>query len=155
MDSISARAVGFSGKASMPLHTQNVDLSASLKFHNLGDEEICAHLQNVDMFQVKNGGSNFLKAWREKREMSQQELADAVGTTASVISYLELGERGLSAKWLRRLAPPLGITPGILLDNDPADLSDDMIDMWVNASARQRKQITEIAKTIISNGTDG
>ena len=67
---------------------------------------------------------NNLKAWREFRELSQAALAEAIGTNANMIGYLESGERGLSAKWLRRLAPPLRTTRNaarprsILLDRD-------------------------------------
>ena len=105
------------------------------------------------MDQRKNGGPNHLEAWRKRRKMSQQQLADAIKTTTSVISYLEQGERGLSAKWLRRLAPPLGITPGLLLDHDPEQVSDDMIEIWAAASERQKRQIVDIAKTIVGTGT--
>ena len=107
------------------------------------------------MSEDMNGGPNFLRAWREHREMSQEALATALDTTASVISYLEQGKRGLSAKWLRKLAVPLRTTPGLLLDHDPADLSEDMIDMWARADARQRQQVVSIVKTIIGTGTDG
>jgi transcriptional regulator with XRE-family HTH domain len=107
------------------------------------------------MKQDKNGGPNFLQAWRERAKLSQEVLAEKIGTSPSVISYLEQGERGLSAKWLRRLAPVLGITPGLLLDHHPDDLSNDMIDMWVGADKKQRQQLTEIARTIIKDGTLG
>ncbi len=101
----------------------------------------------------KNGGPNHLQAWREHKRMSQEELAAAVDTTGSVISLLESGERGLSAKWLRRLAPALGTTPGMLLDHDPRELDSDVIDMWSHAPLNKRRQIVEIARTIIRDGT--
>ena len=102
----------------------------------------------------KNGGPNNLKAWREYREMTQEDLAGAVGTTQHQIAYLESGERGLSAKWLRRLAPALDTTPGILLDHDPNDLDSDMVEIWATASNRQKKQFAEIARAILKTGTD-
>ena len=101
-----------------------------------------------------NGGPNHLKAWREYRHMSQQELADAISTSHQVIGYLERGRTQLSAKWLRRLAPALKTTPGMLLDHDPAELDRDMIDLWVNASTRERRQIASIATTITRTGTE-
>lgn len=102
----------------------------------------------------KNGGPNYLQAWREFKRMSQEELAEKAGTTGSVISLLESGERGLSAKWLRRLAPALGTTPGMLLDHDPRELDSDVIDMWSHAPPHQRRQIAEITRTILRSGTD-
>lgn len=102
----------------------------------------------------KNGGPNHLQAWRAFRGKSQQQLADAVGTTQHQIAYLESGERGLSAKWLRKLAAALDTTSGMLLDHDPNDLDSDMIEIWATASNRQKKQLSEIAKTILKTGTD-
>lgn len=99
-----------------------------------------------------NGGPNHLRAWREFREMSQQELADKVGTSHQVIGYLERGRTQLSAKWLRQLAPALDTTPGMLLDHDPAELQTDVIDMWTHATNREKRQIADIARTL--TGTD-
>lgn len=99
-----------------------------------------------------NGGPNHLRAWREYRGLSQQELAEKAGTSHQVIGYLERGRTQLSAKWLRLLAPILDTTPGMLLEHDPEDLSADVIDIWSRASLRQKRQIAEIAKTL--TGTD-
>ena len=101
----------------------------------------------------KNGGPNFLRAWRTFRGMTQDQLAEAVGTNANMIQYLETGERGLSAKWLRRLAPALATTPGLLLDHDPHELDSDVVDIWARAGARERRQLSEIAKTLVKTGT--
>lgn len=62
---------------------------------------------------------NFLKAWRERRGLTQAELADAAGTTGAVISLLEQGVRGLSEKWRLRLAPLLDLPPDDLMTSDP------------------------------------
>lgn len=103
----------------------------------------------------KNGGPNHLRAWREFRKMTQAELAEAVGTTQHQIAYLESGERALSAKWLRKLAEPLRVTPGFLLDHDPFSLDNDIIEIWLNADPRQRRQISAIADAILRDGTTG
>lgn len=97
----------------------------------------------------KNGGPNHLKAWRDFRGMTQQELADAVKSSAHMIGYLETGERGLSAKWLRKLAGPLRTTPGHLLEHDPNELPTDIVDIWINASADQRKQLVKVATALV------
>jgi len=70
---------------------------------------------------VRSYERNYLRAWREYRGLTQAKLADAVGTTGAVISLLESGERGLSDKWLRKLAPVLETTMGYLLEVDPKD----------------------------------
>lgn len=102
----------------------------------------------------KNGGPNYLREWRLFRKLTQEQLAERVGTNANMIGYLESGERGLSAKWLRRLAPALDTTPGMLLDHDPSQLDSDIIDIWAHAGERERRQISDIAKTLLRTGTD-
>lgn len=101
------------------------------------------------MDQDKNGGPNFLREWRQFRNLTQPALAERVRTTASVIHYLETGERGLSSKWLRRLAPELETTPGMLLDYDPNVLDTDLVEMWASAPLAKKRQIVEIMRTIL------
>lgn len=105
-------------------------------------------MQNADM------AKNHLKAWRKFRHFTQEELAEKVGTTKAVISNLEVGERGLSDKWLRRLAPVLGTTPGFLLDHDPEDLDTAFLEAAMAVPPERRQQALEILKTF-KTGTDG
>lgn len=114
-----------------------------------------AALQNARMDERKNGGPNHLQAWREYRRMSQEELGEKVGTTGSVISLLESGERGLSAKWLRKLAPALNTSPGHLLDHDPNMVDTDLLELWAYAPSTQKRQLVDIAKTLVKTGTKG
>ena len=122
----------------------------ALKYHNLGDASFFPAWHSITMEnEEKNGGPSHLRAWRVYRQLSQAELAKRVETTQHNIAYLETGERGLSAKWLRKLATALDTTPGMLLDHDPHTLDNDIIEIWATASNRQRLQITEIAKTLL------
>lgn len=75
---------------------------------------------------------NNLRAWREFRKLTQDELAALAKTNGSVISLLESGGRGLSLKWLLKLAPHLGTTPGMILDHDPNDLDTSILEIWAN-----------------------
>lgn len=104
-----------------------------------------------------NGGPNHLRAWREYRGMTQVELAEACDppTTHQVIGYLERGRTQLSAKWLRLLADALKTTPGMLLDHDPDELNTDVIDIWTHASAVEKRQIAEIARTLTRRDRTG
>jgi transcriptional regulator with XRE-family HTH domain len=99
----------------------------------------------------KNGGPNHVKAWRSFRGMTLAQLAEHVGTNANMIGYLEAGDRGLSAKWLRKLAAALDTTPGLLLDHDPNTLNDDLIAYLVKASALQKRQLGQIAKALLKD----
>jgi transcriptional regulator with XRE-family HTH domain len=69
---------------------------------------------------------NHLRAWREFNGLTQEELAAKVGTAGNVIGLLESGERGLSQKWLEKLAPHLKTRAGFLLEFDPHDIDRDM-----------------------------
>jgi len=73
---------------------------------------------------------NHLRAWREFRGLTQAQLAAVVGTEGSVISLLESGNRGLSDKWLRRLAPALNTTPGLLLGHSPNEVDRVLQELW-------------------------
>lgn len=62
-----------------------------------------------------------LRALRRARELSQHDLAELAGVTASAISQAERAERGLSLATLVRLSGALGITIDELLrGEDPA-----------------------------------
>ena len=136
--------------------SQIVSISASPNCHSLCVADILSAAQSVIVeLQDKNGGPNHLRAWRVFRKLSQAELAERVGTNANMIGYLETGERGLSAKWLRKLAPALDTTPGLLLDHDPHELGSDILDIWGKAGERQKRQISEIARTLLRDGTNG
>lgn len=108
-------------------------------------------MQNADMDRP----NNHLRAWRKFRLLTQEELADAVGTTKAVISNLENGERGLSDKWLFRLAPALQTKPGTLLDHDPNDLPTDVLDTWAAIPEENRAQALRVLESFKRAGTDG
>src|SRR5271165_4135442 len=91
---------------------------------------------------------NFLRAWREYRGLNQAKLAEAVDTTGAVISLLEAGERGLSDRWLRRLAPVLGTTPGHLLDMDPHDVDNDFFEIFNSMSKEMQEQAKSVLKAL-------
>lgn len=90
---------------------------------------------------------NYLRAWREYRHLTQAKLAEAVGTTGAVISLLESGDRGLSDKWLRKLAPVLGTRPGHLLEVDPNEASGDILEIWADIPEDKREQARDVLMT--------
>lgn len=137
----------------MPLISHTVIDCATPDYHRLCGARLLTKCDTARMSD-KNAGPNYLRAWREFRKLSQAELAESVGTNQNMIAYLESGERGLSAKWLRKLAPALKTTPGHLLDHDPREMDADIIDIWMHADARQRRQLSDVAKAIVRTGTD-
>ena len=79
--------------------------------------------------------------------MSQEQLAEKVGTAGNVIGLLESGDRGLSHKWLLKLAPVLGTTPGFLLDHDPNNLDTSFLDAALSVPPENRAQALAILET--------
>lgn len=104
------------------------------------------------IYDMDEAAPNHLRAWRKFNHMTQQELADAVGTAKSVISDLERGVVQLSDKWLRRLAPVLKTQPGHLLDYDPSELDSDIIDIWSHIDAKDKPRAAAILRAL--TGTD-
>lgn len=98
--------------------------------------------------QTTKESVNHLRAWREKVGLSQDELAKLVDTKGNVIGLLESGERGLSDKWLRKLAPIFGITPGHLLDHHPDDLDSAYINEALKVPRERRELAVELLKTL-------
>lgn len=97
--------------------------------------------------------ANHLRAWREFRHLTQEELGEKVGTSGNVISLLESGDRGLSYKWLQRLAPALETTPGFLLDHDPNNLDTAFLDAALSVPKERREQVLQILQTF-KTGTE-
>lgn len=153
MPSSSANAREEVGISSIGFFSQTVEMDARDIFHSLGSAYFCAMQQTVEMTTDKNGGPNHLRAWRSSKGMTLEELGEKVGTSASVIGYLESGERALSAKWLRRLAPALGTTPGFLLDHSPEAIDAEIFDMWAHAPQPVRKQIAAVVRVMAKGGT--
>lgn len=88
------------------------------------------------------------------RGLSQEALAQKVGTAGNVISLLESGDRALSFKWLQKLAPALDTTPGFLLDFDPNDLDHAFLNAALKVPKDQREQALRILQTFKATGTD-
>lgn len=148
---------GVVGACVMPGHSHIANYLASGIIRNPHDDVACwiSHTASMADADDKNGGPNNLRAWRIYRRMKGADLARALDITPGMVSDLENSNRALSAKWLRRIAPVLGTTPGMLLDHDPHELPEDMVNMWGNADANQRRQLIDIAKAIVRTGTDG
>jgi len=91
--------------------------------------------------------AHHLAAWREFRGMTQEQLGEAAGTTGSTISMLERGERGLSVKWLLRLAPALKTTPGFIIDHDPREIPADVMALWEAIPHERRDQAMRVLET--------
>src|SRR5215510_13779994 len=90
---------------------------------------------------------HYLREWREFRKMTQEQLAGAIGTNASVISLLEDGKRRLSDKWLTRLAPALKTSRGSILDHDPETVATSILEVWNSIPESAKPQALDILQT--------
>ena len=120
--------------------------------------KVCTPHNDAARLGMQNVGMSFqnhLKAWRKFRHLTQEELADAVGTTKAVISNLETGARPLSAKWLDKFAPVLNTSPGYILDHDPNDLPTAVLDVWAEIPTEQREQALKVLQSFRRTGTAG
>ena len=103
---------------------------------------------------VHSGPMNRIKELREARGWTMQELADRVvpTTTAPTINKIEKEQRGLTEKWMRRLALALGCAPAELLVLDeaypryiqPADIQP-TIDVPETTAAKRLKEARKAA----------
>lgn len=85
-------------------------------------------MDDIDSWDADAG--RHLQAWREYRGMTQEELAEQVGTYSGQISLLENGKRQLTVRWLHKLADALQIAPGWLLDHHPREINPEIYDIW-------------------------
>jgi transcriptional regulator with XRE-family HTH domain len=115
---------------------------------NLPRDGHASILQYAKMQDDEGHRHNHLKAWREFRRLTQKELADQVETTGSVISLLESGDRKLSPKWLRRLAPALKTTPGMILEHNPNDIPADVLDAWAEIPEEKRSDAMAMLRAL-------
>jgi transcriptional regulator with XRE-family HTH domain len=98
--------------------------------------------------RTKTEAANHLRAWREKANLTQAQLAEMAGTKAGVISELESGRTQLGDKWLRRLAPLLGTRPGALLDHDPDSLPADILEIWATIPEEKQEDARRILRAL-------
>jgi transcriptional regulator with XRE-family HTH domain len=62
---------------------------------------------------------NRIREWRERRQMTIEELADAAGLSAGYLSRMENGKRNVSLKNLAKIARPLAVADSDLIDAAP------------------------------------
>jgi len=102
--------------------------------------------QGVNMPRPTRYRPTFIRQWRQHRGLTLQRLADRLGMTPSHFSVLERGGLGYTQSTLEAVASALQTDVASLLMRDPTDA---IWSIWDRAKPAQRKQITEMAKTIV------
>jgi transcriptional regulator with XRE-family HTH domain len=138
-------------------YLQIANVLASPIICNLRDDDTGADLQNAKMNFLDLPNENFVAAWRERKGWTQAKLAEEIGTTSSVVSLLESGDRQLSPKWLRRIAAAFGIPTGYLLEHHPDAIPADVLEVWAGVPAEKREDALAVLRAFVAprSGTDG
>lgn len=91
---------------------------------------------------------NNLKLFRERKGMSQQELAALVGTTKTSIYRIESGRQELSVKWQRKFAEKLNCTIEQLMNHsmqEPPAIHADYVSEPLRAPATFRIKVYDVS----------
>lgn len=129
-----------------------MDPVSSTLVHVFGNAPVHTTRYNARMDEKRP--PHYLREWRKHAGLTQEQLAEAVGTSKSQISELERYNLQLSPKWLIRLAPVLKTQPGFILDHNPDDLDNDIIDIWSRIPERDRRQAARVLRSFTRTGTD-
>lgn len=104
------------------------------------------------MANPKQYRRTFVREWRKHRGLTLEQLADRMDMVPSHMSMLERGLRGYTQETLEALADALQTDAASLLMRNP-DEGDSIWSVWEQAKPGQRRQIIEVAKTLIKTGT--
>lgn len=96
----------------------------------------------------------FIRQWREKEGLSLDALASRVPMDKGNLSKVERGLLPYNQEMLERIAEALNTDPPSLLMRDPSD-PEGMWSIWDQAKPGERRQIAEVAKTLIRTGSAG
>lgn len=96
---------------------------------------------------------NFIRAWRQAKHMSLEQLAARVPMDKGNLSKVERSLLPYNQEMLERLAEALGTEPASLLMRDPSSPTP-IWSIWDRASPGQRRQIEEVAATLLRTGTE-
>ena len=93
-----------------------------------------------------------IKTLREKRSITQKELADRVMISPSSITRLESGETMVSVQTLQLIARSLKVPAGVFLDEQREDIEFDdpeVMELLKKCTPSQREKLNQIFKMIL------
>lgn len=98
---------------------------------------------------------HFIREWRKHRGITQEQLAERIGTTKATISRIENGLQPYTQDFLDLCAEALMTEPGNLVVRNPRD-PEGIWSLWDKAKPGERRQLVEVGKVIVGGtGTDG
>lgn len=94
----------------------------------------------------------YLKEHRERRGLTQEQLAERLSTNKGQVSKLETGAQRMNDDWAGRISYALSVDPWQLLRHpdapDPADLLNGLLD-------QDRERVRQFADALKKTGTNG
>lgn len=97
----------------------------------------------------------YLKERRKIAKLTQEQLADAIGTTKGVISQLESGHMRYNEGWIESTSSTLNIEPYLLFvapdDNQNDALLMRIISSWKNLNDFQRATLASVVNGFIGD----
>jgi transcriptional regulator with XRE-family HTH domain len=95
----------------------------------------------------------YIRQWRDRLGITQEELADRAGLSYGYISLLETGKRGYTQDSLERIAHELRCTPGELLNVDPTrDAS--FMGLVETLKPHERRQAEDLVRLFVQRRND-
>ena len=101
---------------------------------------------------LKRRRKTYIKEWRSHRGLTQEQLAERVGMSSGNVSLIERSLQNYTQETLEAFADALQCEPADLLIRSPGD-PDGIWSVWDQAKPGERRQIVEIAKTLLKTGS--
>jgi transcriptional regulator with XRE-family HTH domain len=92
--------------------------------------------------------STFIREWRKSKNLTLETVAHRLGVSHATLSRIETGKQDYNQTLLELLAEEFGTDPVSLLIRNPTD-PDAIWSVWDQAKPSQRRQIIEIARTLL------
>lgn len=105
-----------------------------------------------DMTQKPRFVPTYIRAWRQSKSMSLEQLASRIPMDKGNLSKVERGILPYNQEMLERIADALGTEPASLLMRNPSD-PEGIWTIWDRAQPGTRRQIAEVAETLLRTGT--
>jgi transcriptional regulator with XRE-family HTH domain len=102
---------------------------------------------------IKKRTPNFIAAWRQFKDLSQEQVAERMGVSRTTFGRIENGQTPYNQGTLEGCAEALGVSPSDLLERNP--LTEASVDklrrLLAQATPEQEKTILRVVKSLIEN----
>lgn len=100
-----------------------------------------------------DGIAHHVKAWRRKRGLTQEQLAELAGLSTSSISQLEKGTQWFSKESLAALADALRVAEGDLISRDPDGALTEIQAIWDRLPVSVRPHAMKMLRSLLDDDT--